>query len=1159
MISEEIGKYYSSTQKELVNLKQQLNQLQSNNKFSDQNINGIYGSIQNNVSKINNEIENRLEDLFYKMMNNHNSTVQELKGVEIISQQDPQAGLQNNNEFQTLSSPNLLHQKSHSLLQNNSSERFLLRRENTQSTALLSNKLSQQSLQVGSAVKKESFLPSFIKDHSQGDPRQKPFGKKFYRAKYISQKNLEKINSEKAFQENLINENRKKSAKQKSQFFDLVNSNQKEGLFEMINKGKISKNIDLSSAFFGQGLNSMTLQKPIKFADAKEKFIKRTVNSGSLGQDLQTYKLEPVESSLPQINQNQKAQSLFNKTSEKKLKTVNVQSNSLGLNVNSQFMLEGTGQQKSKEILDSTPNEELNLVSLDPKTYPEVLDQYSLHHFIIRKGRTLEETPEFQSYKRTYIKEWIFIITIIRSLEKLMKDYDISIATVDGKALAQFATLKKQPDIADLILCCVNKEEILKVIKVPKLLYKGPDGLNKAAIRIQSVWKGYICLKQYERLKVMIEKVKLIQRYIRLFQNKKRTQNIIRNKGQDDIDYVKVLQMKLMQDWPVLKLKSRVEIHINTFSYDELKRLSMEKVSQRQNMQITRIFALKDPNLELIYISPYELPSEVVNYYYKILELGDISDYRSRLHFISPEKAYDFPSHYSTSRLLLYSPKALKRIKNLIKGKQAYIVPGYPSNDDIKLAKSIDVPLMSGDPQQHMICSTKSGAKRIFNQCEIPTAPGAYEIYEEKEFINTLAILILNNIRVDTWLFKIDDEVGSRGIAYLNVDSIAFLKKLRKQTIQIEIGQELLIQLQQILADKLPTKVKMAVPSLFQYGYKEYLNQFILKGGIIEACPTCTFSQVSSPSIFFHIDPLGEIKVLGSYDRINGSLYRVIGCSGPQQSLPNMNLEMISSTVGKTLYSRNIFGYVSIDLISFPDPQNPNSHPLFWAVGLDCFLNNYAASCFYFYFLVKGHSDPINGQCILEPSQANQQASSQINSIVSMVSQNQTNLSIEMQQKSKTQSNLRPSQSSQILPNFINETRSFVYFPYVQHSGLEQLQYKTFFHLCRIESVSFDLEKRMGSTFILLDSLQSSLVGIMAVAENQLLGLKYLNDTLKFLQKHLGNINDKFNGFNKEGRTDKIYFSDLISRLKLILRKYDQVINYVPKQRNSSYKNSIYL
>ena len=64
------------------------------------------------------------------------------------------------------------------------------------------------------------------------------------------------------------------------------------------------------------------------------------------------------------------------------------------------------------------------------------------------------------------------------------------------------------------------------------------------------------------------------------------------------------------------------------------------------------------------------------------------------------------------------------------------------------------------------LSSSKSGAKRIFADCEVPTPPGAYEIFEEKEFINTLAILIFNNLKVDTWIFKIDDESSSRGIAW---------------------------------------------------------------------------------------------------------------------------------------------------------------------------------------------------------------------------------------------------------------------------------------------------------------------------------------------------------------------------------------------------------
>jgi hypothetical protein len=41
-----------------------------------------------------------------------------------------------------------------------------------------------------------------------------------------------------------------------------------------------------------------------------------------------------------------------------------------------------------------------------------------------------------------------------------------------------------------------------------------------------------------------------------------------------------------------------------------------------------------------------------------------------------------------------------------------------------------------------------------------------------------------------------------------------------------------------------------------------------MKGGIIEACPVAALSKIQSPSIFFKIDPTGEMEVLASYDKI---------------------------------------------------------------------------------------------------------------------------------------------------------------------------------------------------------------------------------------------------------------------------------------------------
>lgn len=40
--------------------------------------------------------------------------------------------------------------------------------------------------------------------------------------------------------------------------------------------------------------------------------------------------------------------------------------------------------------------------------------------------------------------------------------------------------------------------------------------------------------------------------------------------------------------------------------------------------------------INIIYIAPYDLPHELIDYFYKILTLGEVSDCRSRLHFLWP-------------------------------------------------------------------------------------------------------------------------------------------------------------------------------------------------------------------------------------------------------------------------------------------------------------------------------------------------------------------------------------------------------------------------------------------------------------------------------------------------------------------------------------------
>lgn len=626
----------------------------------------------------------------------------------------------------------------------------------------------------------------------------------------------------------------------------LVPSYQSSGLISLINQGKISKQQDLGLLLHQN--HAILSNKPLKPHQHKEQFTKQSI---SLVKDLPYNTI--LDSKNLKTNQENPKISENQAISLPKLpysidKPILTEKN-LSLDVKTSLK---TGN-KIKFYDKMKDYEDLNFKKTNILSYPEVLDTYSLHQFIIRKGRTLSETPEFQSYKRICNGIWEEISVIIKNLERLLNKYEIPLVYIDGKKLARLAVgpLKKSEDLNELLDLIVNNEEYNKVFKIPSRWFKGKGGKELAVIRIQSYWRMYCSLRDYKRIIVLIEKVRVIQSYFRVFLNYKKTKDLIKSKDLKEINEYLSLAEDFRLNWKEIKLGRRVEIHINSYSFEDSKRLTMEKFLQRQNTQITRIFNIKDPLVEIIYVSPFDLPSEIINYYHKVLDLGEIHDYKDRLHFIWPENHINFPSHFSTSRLLLYSPKALKRIRSLTKGKNSFIIPGFPSNDDIKLAARLQIPIFSGDPQKHFTLSSKSAAKRLFLGCEIPCPPGAYEIYDEKELINSLTILIANNIGINTWIFKIDDEFNGRGIAWFSVNGLNFFKELRKMG-KFDVSEGLLGRIRELLKQALPQRMKLATPTLYP-NYKEYLMHFMRKGGIIEAMPNAMNSSINSPSITFMI------------------------------------------------------------------------------------------------------------------------------------------------------------------------------------------------------------------------------------------------------------------------------------------------------------------
>ena len=70
--------------------------------------------------------------------------------------------------------------------------------------------------------------------------------------------------------------------------------------------------------------------------------------------------------------------------------------------------------------------------------------------------------------------------------------------------------------------------------------------------------------------------------------------------------------------------------------------MSVEKFKQKENCQINRLFNIRDPNIDIIYICPFPLTNEIQDYYQKILELVEVDNAQSRFKIIVPENYVKF-------------------------------------------------------------------------------------------------------------------------------------------------------------------------------------------------------------------------------------------------------------------------------------------------------------------------------------------------------------------------------------------------------------------------------------------------------------------------------------------------------------------------------------
>lgn len=751
------------------------------------------------------------------------------------------------------------------------------------------------------------------------------------------------------------------------------------------------------------------------------------------------------------------------------------------------------GKEDKKETASSSADEAAAAAAAaaaPPRTYDELMDEFSLHQYIIRHGKTIINTPEFESFKRKNQAIWGAVQSINKLLEDLLASYAVPFAYVDGHRVVELAEHElMKPTRQQLLGCLLNQDTVGPVIARPGQRYKGKNGLRAAVVKIQATVRMSRLRKQYALARIGVRSVVLIQSTWRTFAAGRAMRAKLAALYAERTERWEKMQKDFRENWSRFEGHDHIVVHVNSLSFDLQQRRTMPDLVIRENGQMSRLCDIAKSNVEVVYVAPYQLHDDLLQYYNKLLQIGGITHPHMRYRILYPENHARFPAHMSLSQLILYSPRCLKKLKNLVKGKRAYLQPGVVSQFERTLALELNIPMMGPDPDVADLFSTKTGAKAVFAAADVGTAPSVQmDLFSTEAIFRGLAKIVATNLDVPRWIFKIDDEFGGRGHAYFDVATLPSYESLmeeKRNSTKIwdhpTVLEAVTRQLAEDLAATVPEKVVICHPRLYR-NWHQYEAVFQRVGGLIEACPQVI---TGSPSINLFISPDGRVTILNSHDQFFSQPYSFAGALFPQTSVPFPALRDASLAVARQLAGRGVIGFVGIDYVVFKEGNDLR----LWACDINIRPTDTCNSYRFFNFALQGTFDQMTGEYRTPAG-----------------------------------------------PNNTPVPRIYAMADFLNQPSLATIQYNVFFGLCRQRGITFDLQEKVGTIFNIMDNLSRGYLGVICTGDSAVTALSEICNCLSFIQNQAADI-DQATKADKDSRLQAKSFRSVLSVCRSMLEQ----------------------
>lgn len=372
--------------------------------------------------------------------------------------------------------------------------------------------------------------------------------------------------------------------------------------------------------------------------------------------------------------------------------------------------------------------------------------------FLLINGEPDEESADFIDFRRENSGSWELIDVFLDLLKRLCESIGLLKIPIDCDKFIEL--LEFDPDEVSetrLMRCFIGDHKKSRKTGKYGFGFIGPGAEKKAAIAIQSVFRGFTVRRETRTVKRTNYAAKKIQHWFRNRIDTIQMRSTIRNNRKE-------------------RRKEFTEMQEDTTFWNiEQPHFILQFIRGHLPTELGRIQKLAaNPNTSLAILSRFPLPTYISNY------LRNHVDNQDNLHFVVPKQR--LPYTLPLEDVLASDSRLIDYIKEIAAQKPIYIFPNEVRENLLDAGAFLDGYLISPLPKALKELDNFGSRKEFLSKGCNNMFITSNEIQARDVLCSTLTDFAIKNLDTQKWLIR----TNSKSFGWINLHEIALLERLKK-------------------------------------------------------------------------------------------------------------------------------------------------------------------------------------------------------------------------------------------------------------------------------------------------------------------------------------------------------------------------------------------